>query len=37
MKIYVNEITGIAYAIVSMFMSRRSWTREKELEIRGVC
>ena len=37
MKIYVNEITGIADAIVSMFMSRRSWTREKELEIRGVC
>ncbi len=25
MKIYVNEITGIADAIVSMFMSKRSW------------
>lgn len=37
MKIYVNEITGIADAIVSMFMSKRSWTREKELEIREVC
>lgn len=37
MNLYVNEISGIADAIVSMFMSKRSWTREKELEIRGVC
>lgn len=37
MNIYVNEITGMADAITSMFMSRRSWTREKEMEIRGVC
>lgn len=37
MKIYVNEITGIADAIVSMFMSKRSWTREKEMEIRNTC
>ena len=37
MNIYVNEINGIADAIVSMYMSKRSWTREKELEIRGVC
>lgn len=37
MNIYVNEITGIADAIVSMFMSRRSWTREMETEIRAVC
>lgn len=37
MKVYVNEITGIADAIVSMFMSKRSWTREMETEIRGVC
>ena len=37
MNIYVNEITGIADAIVSMFMSKRSWTREKELEIRATC
>ncbi len=37
MKVYVNEITGIADAFVSMFMSKRSWTREKELEIRRVC
>lgn len=37
MNIYVNEITGIADALVTMFMSKRSWTREKELEIREVC
>lgn len=37
MKIYVNEITGIADAVVSMFMSKRSWTREKETEIRNTC
>lgn len=37
MKVYLNEITGIADAIVSMFMSRRSWTREKEIEIRETC
>lgn len=37
MKIYVNEITGIADAIVTMFMSKRSWTREKETEIRNTC
>jgi len=37
MNLYVNEISGIADAIVSMFMSKRSWTREKELEIRDVC
>lgn len=37
MNIYVNEITGIADAIVSMFMSKRSWTREMETEIRAVC
>lgn len=37
MNIYVNEINGIPDAIVSMFMSKRSWTRERELEIRDVC
>lgn len=37
MNIYVNEITGIADAIVSMFMSKRSWTRERETEIRDIC
>lgn len=37
MKIYVNEINGIADSIVSMFMSKRTWTRAKELEIRKIC
>ena len=29
MKVYLNEITGIAPAMVSLLMSKRSWTREK--------
>ena len=33
MKVYVNKITGIDDAIVSMFMSKRSWTRELEEDI----
>lgn len=37
MKVYVNKITGIDDAIVSMFMSRRTWTRELEMEVRDVC
>ena len=37
MKVYVNEITGIPDAFVSMFMSKRSWTRELECEIRDIC
>lgn len=37
MKVYVNEISGIADAIVSMFMSKRTWSREYEMEIRGIC
>lgn len=37
MKVYLNEISGISDAIVSMFMSKRSWSRELELEIRGTC
>lgn len=37
MKVYVNEVTGIADAITSMFMSKRTWTRELEDEIRMVC
>ena len=36
MKVYVNEIDGIADAITSMYMSKRSWTREKEENIRNV-
>jgi hypothetical protein len=37
MKIYLNKITGIDDAIVSMFLSKRTWTRELENEIRNVC
>lgn len=37
MKTYLNQISGIDDAIVSMFMSKRSWTREKELHIREIC
>lgn len=37
MKTYLNQISGIDDAIVSMFMSKRSWTREKELHIRDIC
>ena len=33
MKVYLNEISGLWQAIVSMYMSKRSWTREKEMEI----
>lgn len=37
MKVYLNEITGIADALVSMYMSKRSWTRESETKIRNLC
>ena len=37
MNTYLNQISGIDDAIVSMFMSKRSWTREKELHIRRIC
>lgn len=37
MKVYVNKITGIDDAIVSMFMSKRTWTRELENHVREVC
>lgn len=37
MKVYLNEITGIPDAFVSMYMSKRSWNREMECEIRSVC
>ena len=33
MKVYLNEISGLWQAIASMYMSKRSWTREKEREI----
>lgn len=37
MKVYLNEITGLADALTSMYMSKRSWTRELEEEIRFDC
>ena len=37
MKVYLNEVTGLADALVSMYMSKRTWTRELEDEIRHDC
>lgn len=37
MKAYLNSIQGIPDAITSMFMSKRTWTRDKEQEIRDAC
>ena len=37
MKVYLNEVTGLADALVSMYMSKRTWTRELEEEIRLDC
>ena len=37
MNVFLNSVTGIDDAMVSMYMSKRSWTREKEIEIRHVC
>ena len=35
MKVYLNEITGMADALVSMYMSKRSWTPELDDQIRA--
>ena len=37
MKVYLNEISGIADAIVSLHISKRSWSREFELEVHRIC
>ena len=37
MKTYLNEITGIADAVISLYISKRSWNRALELDIRGIC
>lgn len=37
MKVYLNQISGIDDAIVSLYMSKRSWTREGEVHIRDIC
>ena len=34
MKVYLNEITGMADALVSMYMSKRTWTPELDKKIR---
>ena len=36
MKVYLNSVRGIDDALVSLLMSKRSWTREKEVQIRGA-
>lgn len=36
MEVYLNSVDGIADAITTMYMSKRSWTREKEEHIRDV-
>lgn len=35
MKVYLNEITGMADALVSMYMSKRTWTPELGDQIRA--
>ena len=37
MQVYLNEITGIADAFVSLRMSKRSWTEKTDDEIRKIC
>lgn len=37
MNVYLNSITGIDDAIISMFLSKRTWTRELEMEVRNAC
>lgn len=34
MKVYLNNITGIDDAIISMYMSKRSWTKEIDSDVR---
>lgn len=37
MRVYLNEVTGLADALTSMYLSKRTWTRELEEEIRIDC
>lgn len=37
MNVYLNEISGLADAIVSLHISKRTWSREFELEVHDVC
>ena len=34
MNVYLNEITGVVDALVSMYMSKRTWTPELDKEVR---
>lgn len=34
MNVYLNEITGMADALTTLYFSKRTWTREKEENIR---
>lgn len=36
MKVYLNKITGISDAMISMLMSKKSWTREKAEDIKNA-
>lgn len=36
MEVYLNRVSGIDDAIVSLFMSKRTWTRKLENEIRQM-
>lgn len=37
MNVYLNEISGLWNAIDTMYFSKRSWTRERELHIMELC
>lgn len=37
MNIYLNRISGIEDAIISMYISKRNWSRELEHEVYTVC
>ncbi|MCL1999764.1 MAG: hypothetical protein FWG65_13475 [Turicibacter sp.] len=37
MKVHLNKISGIADAIVSLHMSKRSWSRTAEQDIYAIC
>ena len=36
MNVYLNEITGVADALVSMYMSKRTWTPDMDEKIRDM-
>lgn len=36
MKVYLNEINGLWAAIDAMYFSKRTWTRESEMELKAL-